>query len=72
MITAGAGGIGKEAARAFVANGAMACVCDINAQALETAAQDIAGLIVSLASDAGKSISGQVIPIDNDAQTSAY
>ncbi len=38
LITAGASGIGKEIAKAFVANGAMVCVCDINAQALETAA----------------------------------
>ncbi len=33
--------------------------------------KDIAALIVFLTSDAGKSISGQVVPIDNDAQTSA-
>src|SRR6476659_10468916 len=33
--------------------------------------QDIAALTVFLASEAGKSISGQVLPIDNDAQTSA-
>jgi NAD(P)-dependent dehydrogenase (short-subunit alcohol dehydrogenase family) len=33
--------------------------------------KDIAALIVFLTSDAGKSISGQVLPIDNDAQTSA-
>jgi NAD(P)-dependent dehydrogenase (short-subunit alcohol dehydrogenase family) len=33
--------------------------------------KDIAALAVFLASDAGKSISGQVLPIDNDAQTSA-
>ncbi|TFY99030.1 SDR family oxidoreductase [Ramlibacter humi] len=32
---------------------------------------DIAALVVFLASSAGKSISGQVIPIDNDAQTSS-
>lgn len=44
LITAGAAGIGKEIARAFVANGAKVCVCDINAQALETAAKDIRGL----------------------------
>jgi NAD(P)-dependent dehydrogenase (short-subunit alcohol dehydrogenase family) len=34
--------------------------------------RDIAALILFLTSDAGKSISGQVLPIDNDAQTSAY
>jgi NAD(P)-dependent dehydrogenase (short-subunit alcohol dehydrogenase family) len=33
--------------------------------------KDIAALAVFLASDSGKSISGQVLPIDNDAQTSA-
>ena len=33
--------------------------------------KDIAALIVFLTSDAGKSISGQVLPIDNDAQTSS-
>jgi NAD(P)-dependent dehydrogenase (short-subunit alcohol dehydrogenase family) len=32
--------------------------------------RDIAALILFLTSDAGKSISGQVLPIDNDAQTS--
>ena len=34
--------------------------------------RDIAALILFLTSDAGKSISGQVLPIDNDAQTSSY
>lgn len=34
-------------------------------------AKDIASLCVFLASDAGKSISGQVIPIDNDAHQAA-
>lgn len=33
--------------------------------------KDIAALILFLTSDAGKSISGQVVPIDNDAQTSS-
>ena len=32
--------------------------------------KDIAALIVFLTSDAGKSISGQVLPVDNDAQSS--
>ncbi|WP_243656678.1 SDR family NAD(P)-dependent oxidoreductase [Paucimonas lemoignei] len=44
LITAGASGIGLEIARAFAANGADVCVCDINAEALKTAAQDISGL----------------------------
>jgi NAD(P)-dependent dehydrogenase (short-subunit alcohol dehydrogenase family) len=33
--------------------------------------KDIAALVLFVTSDAGKSISGQVLPIDNDAQTSA-
>ncbi len=45
LVTAGAGGIGKEIARAFVANGATVCVCDINAQALAAAAKEIPGLL---------------------------
>lgn len=44
LITAGASGIGKEIARAYAANGAKVCVCDIDAKALDTAAKDIPGL----------------------------
>jgi NAD(P)-dependent dehydrogenase (short-subunit alcohol dehydrogenase family) len=44
LITAGAAGIGKEIARAFAANGATVCVCDIDVKALDTAAKDIPGL----------------------------
>lgn len=44
LVTAGASGIGKEIARAFVASGARVCVCDINAKALEEAAKEIPGL----------------------------
>jgi NAD(P)-dependent dehydrogenase (short-subunit alcohol dehydrogenase family) len=44
LVTAGASGIGKEIARAFAANGAAVCVCDIDAKALEKAANDIPGL----------------------------
>jgi NAD(P)-dependent dehydrogenase (short-subunit alcohol dehydrogenase family) len=33
--------------------------------------KDIAALVLFLTSDSGKSISGQVLPIDNDAQTSS-
>jgi NAD(P)-dependent dehydrogenase (short-subunit alcohol dehydrogenase family) len=44
LVTAGASGIGKEIARAFAANGATVCVCDIDAKALERTANDIPGL----------------------------
>jgi NAD(P)-dependent dehydrogenase (short-subunit alcohol dehydrogenase family) len=53
LVTAGAAGIGKEIARAFAANGARVCVCDINAQALVSAAHDIPGL-VTLVCDVSK------------------
>jgi NAD(P)-dependent dehydrogenase (short-subunit alcohol dehydrogenase family) len=45
LVTAGASGIGKEIARAFVANRATVCVCDIDVKALETAAKDIPSLL---------------------------
>ncbi|NCT67848.1 MAG: SDR family oxidoreductase [Rhodanobacteraceae bacterium] len=45
LVTAGAGGIGKEVARAFAAQGAKVCVCDIDAPALEAAAKEIPGLV---------------------------
>jgi NAD(P)-dependent dehydrogenase (short-subunit alcohol dehydrogenase family) len=44
LITAGASGIGKEVARAFAANGATVCVCDIDEKALAVAAREISGL----------------------------
>ena len=43
LVTAGASGIGKEIAWAFVASGAAVCVCDIDVKAMETAAKDIPG-----------------------------
>jgi NAD(P)-dependent dehydrogenase (short-subunit alcohol dehydrogenase family) len=61
VITAGAGGIGKEIARSFADVGASVFVCDIDAQGL-------AQLEHVLASDSAKSISGQILPIDNDMQ----
>lgn len=48
LVTAGASGIGKEIARAFVASGAKVCVCDIDEAALKTAATDIHGLITKV------------------------
>lgn len=44
LVTAGASGIGKEIARAFVTDGAQVCVCDINEKALDEAAKNIPGL----------------------------
>ena len=48
LITAGAGGIGREIARAFAANGAKVFVCDIDAEGLETLAQEIEDLTTTL------------------------
>ncbi len=45
LVTAGAAGIGREFARAFVANGAKVFVCDIDAAALQTIAKEIPGVI---------------------------
>jgi len=48
LITAGASGIGKEIARAFVATGATVCVCDIDTTALQTASKEIPGLLTEV------------------------
>src|ERR1700736_2988911 len=48
LITAGAGGIGREMPRAFAANGAKVFVCDIDAKGLETFAQEIEDLTTTL------------------------
>jgi short-subunit dehydrogenase involved in D-alanine esterification of teichoic acids len=53
LVTAGASGIGKEIASAYAAAGAQVCVCDVNENALETAAKDIPGL-KTIACDAHK------------------
>lgn len=45
LITAGASGIGREFARAFVANGAKVFVCDIDEKALTALAKEIPSLI---------------------------
>jgi len=41
LVTAGASGIGKEIAKAYVAIGAKVCVCDIDAKALDTSSEKI-------------------------------
>ena len=48
LVTAGASGIGKEIARAFVASGATVCVCDIDTTALQTAAKEIPGMLIQV------------------------
>ena len=48
LITAGAGGIGREIARAFAANGAKVFVCDIDAEGLESLAQEIEDLTTTV------------------------
>jgi NAD(P)-dependent dehydrogenase (short-subunit alcohol dehydrogenase family) len=48
LITAGAAGIGREFARAFVAAGAKVFVCDIDTQALEAVAKEIPSLIAQI------------------------
>ena len=45
LITAGAGGIGREFARAFAASGARVFVCDIDDNALAAITSDVPGLI---------------------------
>lgn len=44
LVTAGASGIGREIARAFVNNGSAVFVCDIDAKALEALKKEIPGV----------------------------
>lgn len=48
LITAGAGGIGLEIAKAFAAKGAKVFVCDINQAALKELEQNVQGVITGL------------------------
>jgi NAD(P)-dependent dehydrogenase (short-subunit alcohol dehydrogenase family) len=48
LVTAGASGIGREIARAFVANGASVFVCDIDPKSLTALAADITGVKTGL------------------------
>ena len=67
LVTAGASGIGKEIAAAFLSAGDSVYTCDIDRTALDAAALELPGLKTGL-SDAAKSISGQIMPIDGDMQ----
>lgn len=49
IVTAGAGGIGRAIAGTFHQNGAKVHICDVNADALATAAQELTGLATTLA-----------------------
>ena len=49
LVTAGAGGIGREIARAFVAQGTRVHVCDIDAAGLARLADDVTGLVTTVA-----------------------
>ena len=44
LVTAGASGIGKHIAAAFIRSGADVYTCDINAEALKSAAEELKGL----------------------------
>ena len=48
LITAGAGGIGREIARAFAAKRRKVSVCDIDAEGLETLARETEDLTTTL------------------------
>lgn len=48
LVTAGAGGIGLEIAKAFAAKGAKVFVCDINEAALKELEQSVKGIITGL------------------------
>jgi len=48
LITAGASGIGRHIAEAFVANGATVFVCDLDSKALDAASTDLAGIKTGL------------------------
>jgi len=48
LVTAGASGIGREIARAFVNNGAKVFVCDIDAKALEALKKEIPGVMTGV------------------------
>jgi NAD(P)-dependent dehydrogenase (short-subunit alcohol dehydrogenase family) len=48
LVTAGAAGIGRQIAEAFVANGATVFVCDIDAKALEATSTALAGVKTGL------------------------
>ncbi len=67
LVTAGASGIGREIARAFVDSAAKVCVCDIDANALNTAAQEIPGLATVVCDVSKRGDIERMVPASVDA-----
>ena len=77
LVTAGASGIGKQIAAAFIGSGADVYTCDINAEALKSAAAELKGLktgicnvgdraqIERMVADAAKELGGIDVLVNN-------
>ncbi len=62
LITAAASGIGLAVARAFTSGGAKVFITDINEQAIETAKQEIPGLLATLCNNGNRSDIERMVP----------
>jgi NAD(P)-dependent dehydrogenase (short-subunit alcohol dehydrogenase family) len=62
LITAGAGGIGREIARAFAAQGAKVYVCDVDADALVAIRTEIAGITAAHCDMASRTSIERMVP----------
>jgi NAD(P)-dependent dehydrogenase (short-subunit alcohol dehydrogenase family) len=62
LVTAGAGGIGREIVRAFAAQGADVCVCDIDAAALDRLAAEIPAAFTIVCDIAQRSDVERLVP----------
>jgi NAD(P)-dependent dehydrogenase (short-subunit alcohol dehydrogenase family) len=67
LVTAGAAGIGREIARAFVAQGAKVFVCDIDAKALDAVSQEIKGVITRVCDISKRADIEAMVPFAVDA-----